>query len=130
MATRMHKLQFVLLAWDGGYRGLGRGAREWAFELGLRRVRLTKQRAFYAERKTQAKIWKLSMGMALGSWGSAPPMPSPPWSTHLYGSVKPHRAWQLVFHLHFLESQPFLRGLRGAHGSFHSVLQGLPSGPA
>lgn len=46
MATRMHKLQLVLLAWDGGYRGLGRGAREWAFELGLRRVRLTKQRAF------------------------------------------------------------------------------------
>ena len=87
MVTRMHKLQLVLLAWDRGYRDLGKGARKWAFERGLRRVRLTKKH-FRQKEKHRQRSGSCPWGWPFVRWGSGPPMPSPPWSSRLYGSVK------------------------------------------
>ena len=79
MVTRMHKLQLVLLAWDRGYRDLGKGARKWAFERGLRRVRLTKKH-FRQKEKHRQRSGSCPWGWPFVRWGSGPPMPQ---LTHL-----------------------------------------------
>lgn len=46
--------------------------------------------------------------------GASPPRPSP-LERLPYGSVKPHRAWQPVFHLHFLSPSLSCVGQVGEH---------------
>ena len=74
MVTRMHKLQLVLLAWDGGYRDLGKGARKWAFELSLRRMRLTKLH-FRQKEKHRQRSGSCPWGWPFGDGALVPPCP-------------------------------------------------------
>ena len=121
-------MQLVLLAWNGGT-GVwggepGSGPLSWS-ETG----ETDKAESILGRKENTGRDLEVVHGdgpLEMGLW-SPHALPSSALS-----SLRKCEAAQGLptrFHLRFLESQPFLPGLRGEHGSFHSVLQGFLSGP-